>query len=71
MEHLNIGDKVKFVKKTHRLTTTTNLFSVGILSDKTDESVLNCYVVFHTDEGLFTDWFNEEELEKVGEQHEH
>lgn len=63
MKNLEIGDKVKFVQKTHRITTTTPLGSVGILSDKTDESILNCFVVFNTEDGTLTDWFNEDELE--------
>ena len=64
---LEVGDRVRFVKKVHRVTTTTQLHSVGVLSDKTDESVLNCFVVFHTEGGVITDWFNEDELELVGE----
>ena len=67
MMFLEVGDRVRFVKKVHRVTTTTPLRSVGVLSDKTDESVLNCFVVFHTEEGVITDWFNEDELELVGE----
>ena len=67
MMFLEVGDRVRFVKKVHRVTTIPPLHSVGVLSDKTDESVLNCFVVFHTEEGVITDWFNEDELELVGE----
>ena len=70
MMFLEVGDRVRFVKKVHRVTTTTPLHSVGVLSDKTDESVLNCFVVFHTEEGVITDWFNEDELAFVGETNE-
>ena len=67
---LEVGDRVRFVKKVHRVKTTTPLHSVGVLSDKTDESVLNCFVVFNTEEGVKTDWFNEDELELVEKRYE-
>ena len=41
------------------------LYSIGILCDKTDDAELNCYVVFNSLN--YAEWFNEDELEVVGE----
>ena len=63
MRALEVGDKVTFVRQTCETITEIPLGSVGILSDKTDEDKLNCYVVFNSLKDV--EWFNEDELELV------
>ena len=62
---MKVGNRVRFVKQSCGSTTPIMLGSIGVLSDYTDEDKLNCYVVFNQIE--FADWFNEDELEDLGE----
>lgn len=65
---MQVGDKVTYKKQTCAVITPIPLDSVGILCDKTDDVKLNCYVVFN---GLnYSEWFNEDELEIMGETNE-
>lgn len=65
---MQVGDKVRYKKQTCDTITPLPLNSVGILCDKTDDAELNCYVVFNSLN--YAEWFNEDELEVVGETNE-
>ena len=60
---MEVGDLVTFKRQVVDVVTPIHLNSVGVLSDKTDEPKLNCYVVFNSEN--YSDWFSEEELEVV------
>lgn len=62
---IDVGDKVTYIKQTHRVEVDSEIKvgMSGIVVDKDSDSDLNHYVVFIIDGGNVGEWFSEDELE--------